>query len=193
MICTLRPAAIPSSGSMKSRIYTGGYHGTKGVLAKSLEDKVATPTTTIPEEPAPAIHLHWRDRDNRPALSGGDPDDPCCTGDSASCCPVLLVCGMHRHSAGLFTTNGDRLTADDFSAWNLTVNGTTRIRIFSRPDHGHFPATTGNGFAVSTVGIKYGPYICKGVLLTDLLAPSGGILPGRPGLDLGTGRLPLGL
>jgi DMSO/TMAO reductase YedYZ molybdopterin-dependent catalytic subunit len=28
------------------------------------------------------------------------------------------------------------------------------------------------------VGIKYGPYICTGVLLTDLLKPSGGIAPG---------------
>jgi hypothetical protein len=28
------------------KIYTGGYHGIKGALAKSLEDKAATPTTT---------------------------------------------------------------------------------------------------------------------------------------------------
>jgi hypothetical protein len=33
------------------KVYTGGYHGTKGALAKSLEDKVATPTTTIPKSP----------------------------------------------------------------------------------------------------------------------------------------------
>jgi len=31
------------------RIYTGGYHGTRGALAKSLEDKVATPST-IPQK-----------------------------------------------------------------------------------------------------------------------------------------------
>jgi len=33
------------------KVYTGGYHGTKGALAKSLEDKVATPTTTAPKSP----------------------------------------------------------------------------------------------------------------------------------------------
>ena len=33
------------------RIYTGGYHGTKGALAKSLEDKAATSATTIQKSP----------------------------------------------------------------------------------------------------------------------------------------------
>jgi hypothetical protein len=32
-------------------IYTGGYHGTKGVLAKSLEDKTTIPVTTPPKSP----------------------------------------------------------------------------------------------------------------------------------------------
>lgn len=35
------------------RVYTGGYHGTKGVLSKSLEDKLATPATTTPKSPLP--------------------------------------------------------------------------------------------------------------------------------------------
>jgi DMSO/TMAO reductase YedYZ molybdopterin-dependent catalytic subunit len=68
-------------------------------------------------------------------------------------------------------------TADDFSSWNVTVNGTTRL-VYSLDQVRAFPITTGNGFAVSTVGIKYGPYICKGVLLSDLLQPVGGISPG---------------
>ena len=68
-------------------------------------------------------------------------------------------------------------SADDFSTWNLTVNGTTR-QVYSLDQILALPSTTGHGFAVSTVGIKYGPYICKGVLLTDLLKPSGGIAPG---------------
>jgi DMSO/TMAO reductase YedYZ molybdopterin-dependent catalytic subunit len=67
--------------------------------------------------------------------------------------------------------------ADDFSSWNLTVNGTIRT-IYTLDQIRGLPATTGNGFAVSTVGIKYGPYLCKGVLLTDLLTPAGGIAPG---------------
>ncbi len=66
---------------------------------------------------------------------------------------------------------------DDFSSWNLTVNGTTR-QVYSLEQIRALPSTTGHGFAVSTVGIKYGPYICKGVLLTELLKPSGGIAPG---------------
>jgi DMSO/TMAO reductase YedYZ molybdopterin-dependent catalytic subunit len=68
-------------------------------------------------------------------------------------------------------------SADDFSSWNLTVNGSVRT-VYTLDQIRKLPATTGNGFAVSTVGFKYGPYICKGVLLTDLIAPSGGISPG---------------
>jgi DMSO/TMAO reductase YedYZ molybdopterin-dependent catalytic subunit len=69
-------------------------------------------------------------------------------------------------------------SVDDFSSWHLTVNGSTRTE-YTLDQIRKLPATTGNGFAVSTVGIKYGPYICKGVLLTDLLAPSGGISAGE--------------
>jgi DMSO/TMAO reductase YedYZ molybdopterin-dependent catalytic subunit len=68
-------------------------------------------------------------------------------------------------------------SVDDFSTWNLTVNGTTR-QISSLDQVQALPSTTGHGFAVSTVGIKYGPYVCRGVLLTDLLKLSGGISPG---------------
>jgi len=68
-------------------------------------------------------------------------------------------------------------SADDFSTWNLTVNGTTQS-VYTLDKIRKLPATTGNGFAVSTVGIKYGPYTCKGVLLSDLLTLSGGISPG---------------
>jgi len=33
------------------KVYTGGYHGNKGVLAKSMEDKVAIPVTTVQKSP----------------------------------------------------------------------------------------------------------------------------------------------
>jgi hypothetical protein len=33
------------------RVYSGGYNGTKGALAKSLEDKTATPSPTTPKSP----------------------------------------------------------------------------------------------------------------------------------------------
>jgi hypothetical protein len=67
--------------------------------------------------------------------------------------------------------------ADDFSTWHLTVNGSTWTE-YTLDQIRKLPSTTGNGFAVSTVGIKYGPYVCKGVLLSDLLKPAGGISPG---------------
>jgi len=67
--------------------------------------------------------------------------------------------------------------SDVFSSWHLTVNASTRAE-YTLDQIRKLPTTTGNGFAVSTVGIKYGPYICKGVLLTDLLEPSGGISSG---------------
>jgi DMSO/TMAO reductase YedYZ molybdopterin-dependent catalytic subunit len=67
--------------------------------------------------------------------------------------------------------------ADDFSGWRLTVNGSVS-REYTLDEIHALPSTTGHGFAVSTVGIKYGPYICKGVLLTDLVEAAGGIGPG---------------
>jgi hypothetical protein len=33
------------------KVYTGGYHGTKGALAKSLEETAANPVTTTPKSP----------------------------------------------------------------------------------------------------------------------------------------------
>jgi len=68
--------------------------------------------------------------------------------------------------------------SNEFSNWNLTVNGSVKT-MYSLDQLRSLPATTGNGFAVSTVGIKYGPYICKGVLLTDILNAAGGIAPGN--------------
>ncbi|OPX67276.1 MAG: Oxidoreductase molybdopterin binding domain protein [Methanoregulaceae archaeon PtaB.Bin056] len=66
---------------------------------------------------------------------------------------------------------------EDYRSWTLTVNGTAR-QVYSLAELRALPATTGHGFAVSTVGIKYGPYICRGVLLTDLLERAGGISQG---------------
>jgi DMSO/TMAO reductase YedYZ molybdopterin-dependent catalytic subunit len=66
-------------------------------------------------------------------------------------------------------------SADNFSNWNLTVNGSTR-NVYALDQIRALPVTTGYGFAVSTVGIKYGPYTCKGVLLTDLLNAAGGLV-----------------
>jgi len=53
---------------------------------------------------------------------------------------------------------------------NLTlVNGETEV-VFEWDDITAMPAYEGYGYAVSTVGIKYGPYEVKGVPVTDLVA-----------------------
>jgi DMSO/TMAO reductase YedYZ molybdopterin-dependent catalytic subunit len=94
-------------------------------------------------------------------------------------CLLLILfcwCGGCTGTASTSSSQPVTTTADEFSTWNLSVNGSTRM-VYSLDQVRAFPATTGNGFAVSTVGIKFGPYICKGVLLTDLLAPVGGIMP----------------
>jgi DMSO/TMAO reductase YedYZ molybdopterin-dependent catalytic subunit len=95
------------------------------------------------------------------------------------CCLLLLCCWCAGCTSTAPASSPQTVSGsvDDFGPWNLTVNGTTRF-VYSLDQIRALPATTGNGFAVSTVGIKYGPYTCKGVLLTDLLGPSGGLAPG---------------
>ena len=89
-----------------------------------------------------------------------------------SCC-----CAGCTSSIPVISSQPETNSGDDFDRWNLTVNGTTRM-VYTLNQIRDLSATTGNGFAVSTVGIKFGPYLCKGVLLTDLLNHSGGISPG---------------
>jgi DMSO/TMAO reductase YedYZ molybdopterin-dependent catalytic subunit len=90
---------------------------------------------------------------------------------------IFCCCAGCSSTSPASTSPTITTSAEDYGNWNLTVNGTTR-QVYSLAQLRALPATTGHGFAVSTVGIKYGPYICKGVLLTDLLAPAGGISPG---------------
>ncbi len=95
------------------------------------------------------------------------------------CCLLVLCCWCAGCTSTAPPSSPQTVSGsvDDFGAWNLTVNGTTRF-VYSLDQIRALPATTGYGFAVSTVGIKYGPYTCKGVLLADILAPSGGLAPG---------------
>lgn len=68
--------------------------------------------------------------------------------------------------------------ADDYRNWTLTISDGTTRQVYSLAELRELPAVTGHGFAVSTVGIKYGPYLCKGILLTNLLERMGGISDG---------------
>ena len=61
--------------------------------------------------------------------------------------------------------------------WKLTLNGTSE-KVLSMEDLRRYPVTTGHGYAVSTTGIRFGPYLCTGVDLRDLVADAGGMNPG---------------
>jgi DMSO/TMAO reductase YedYZ molybdopterin-dependent catalytic subunit len=86
---------------------------------------------------------------------------------------LIVTCGC----TGTAKSSAGAVATEDFSGWRLTLNGTT-VKTLSLDDLRSMPSTTGNGFAVSTTGIKYGPYVCKGVLLTDLAELVGGFRPG---------------
>jgi DMSO/TMAO reductase YedYZ molybdopterin-dependent catalytic subunit len=58
--------------------------------------------------------------------------------------------------------------------WRLTVNGTNPV-VLSMQDLQEMPAVTGHGYCVSTTGIMFGPYVCKGVDLREIAALAGGM------------------
>lgn len=64
--------------------------------------------------------------------------------------------------------------------WTLTLVGADgTMKNLSVSEIRKLPAQTGNGYAVSTVGIKYGPYKVKGVSLLDLMNEVGGVKEGQ--------------
>lgn len=75
------------------------------------------------------------------------------------------------------TSSGKTAVPEEFTDWNLTINSSFE-KVLTLNEVKALPSVTGNGFSVSTVGIKYGPYICRGVDLRDLAATAGGIQPG---------------
>ncbi len=76
--------------------------------------------------------------------------------------------------AGCSTTAPDPLTEN----WKLTVNGTTE-KVLSMRDLRALPAVNGHGYCVSTTGVRFGPYTCKGVDLRDIADLVGGVGPGQ--------------
>jgi len=75
------------------------------------------------------------------------------------------------------TSSGETAVGEEFAGWNLTINGSFE-KVLTLDEVKALPSVTGHGFAVSTVGIKYGPYICRGVDVRDLAAAAGGAQPG---------------
>jgi DMSO/TMAO reductase YedYZ molybdopterin-dependent catalytic subunit len=89
---------------------------------------------------------------------------------------LLILLSSFMVAAGC-TSPGAPAVPEEFPGWNLSVNGTAE-KVLTLDEVRALPSVTGHGFSVSTVGIKYGPYRCRGVDLRDLTSVAGGIRPG---------------
>lgn len=65
-------------------------------------------------------------------------------------------------------------SAGEDISWNLTISDGINEEVLSFSEIKKLPAWEGYGYAVSTVGIKYGPYTVKGVSMATLLDRVGG-------------------
>jgi hypothetical protein len=52
------------------------------------------------------------------------------------------------------------------------------VKVLTLDDLRKFPSVTGHGYSVSTTGIRFGPYVCTGVDLKDIISDMGGMGPG---------------
>jgi len=87
---------------------------------------------------------------------------------------VLFVIAAGCMTAGTHTTAP--AAEPDTESWSLTLNGTGEKQI-SMTDLRKYPAVTGYGYAVSTTGIRFGPYDCTGVDIRELVTGIGGMGP----------------
>lgn len=86
------------------------------------------------------------------------------------CMGLVLISGCTGNAIGKSIPAAD----PSISNWHLTLNGTTE-KVLTLSDLQALPAVTANGYAVSTTGIRFGPYTCKGADLRDLAALVGGV------------------
>jgi hypothetical protein len=86
---------------------------------------------------------------------------------------LILILALVLFSAGCAEQHSAAIPPE-FAHWTLTLNGTTS-KVLGMDEIMSLPSITGHGYAVSTVGIRYGPYICKGVDLRDLVKVVGGV------------------
>jgi DMSO/TMAO reductase YedYZ molybdopterin-dependent catalytic subunit len=89
----------------------------------------------------------------------------------------ILIMGVILISVILFsgcTGSVAGITDPVLRDWRLTLNGTSQT-VLTIDDLRGLPSVSGHGFAVSTTGIRFGPYLCRGVDLRDLVNLSGGM------------------
>jgi DMSO/TMAO reductase YedYZ molybdopterin-dependent catalytic subunit len=92
-------------------------------------------------------------------------------------CAFILVLLLSTTFSGCTSNAKDTMaqtTDPAIKDWHLTLNG-TQEKMLKIDDLRRFPVTTGHCYAVSTTGIRFGPYICTGVDLRDLIADVGGM------------------
>ena len=101
-------------------------------------------------------------------------------GTRTKCFVTILLCLIFAAFIGTAGCTGTEsatpageLTPVDGNLTLIGKDGTEKT--LSYDDLTQLPVHEGHGYAVSTVGIKYGPYVCKGVKLTDLADQVGGM------------------
>ena len=94
-------------------------------------------------------------------------------------CAFTLVLLMSTAFSGCMSNEKNttvQITDPAIKDWHLTLNG-SQEKILTIDDLRKFPVATGNCYAVSTTGIRFGPYLCTGVDLRDLITDAGGMGP----------------
>lgn len=94
-------------------------------------------------------------------------------------CAFTLVLLISTTFSGCTSNAKDtqaQVTDPAIKDWHLTLNG-TREKLLTIDALRRFPVATGHCYAVSTTGIRFGPYLCTGVDLRDIIADVGGMGP----------------
>ena len=73
--------------------------------------------------------------------------------------------------SGCIRDDTDEYTGDE--NWNLTLEWDGNTEHMSLSEIRKMPSYTGHAYLVSTTGIRYGPYIGTGALLSDIIRPMG--------------------
>jgi len=89
---------------------------------------------------------------------------------------VLIVSAIFSGCTSKANDTPVQVTDPSIKNWQLTLNG-TQENFLTIDDLHRFPVATGHCYAVSTTGIRFGPYLCTGVDLRDLIADVGGMGP----------------